>query len=128
MCKSEPFLVILCDTLHVAEVKVNFFTFEPTDSSRFLYISDASFSCKMLLKGVTRSRLKYFLLLATFAASNICTSYWSFSLQLPHIKQQYFKWEKISTFIKGMDYQKAWKIIFFNVNSVKILAYFREAK
>ena len=57
-----------------------FFTFESAETYRLLYIKDASFSCKILLKlihfksrnsGVTWSRFKYFPLLATFAAKLI---------------------------------------------------------
>ena len=94
-CTSEPFLVILCDTLF-RRSKLIFFRFESRETYRFLYIKDASFSCKILLKlihfkslnsGVTWSRFKYFPLLANFAAKLIhfCTSYCSFSLHLPHI-------------------------------------------
>ena len=43
--RFELFSVIPC-----YEVKVNFFTYESADPWRFLYIRDASFSCKMLLK------------------------------------------------------------------------------
>ena len=59
----------------VTEVKVIFFTFESADTWRFLYIKDASFICKMLLKLInfksfhlwmTWSRFKYLQLLATF--------------------------------------------------------------
>ena len=82
----------------VSEVKI-FFTFESAETYRFLYIKDVSFSCKILLKlinfksrnsGVTWSRFKCFPLLATFAAKliNLCTSYCSFSLHLPHIELQ----------------------------------------
>ena len=80
---SEPFLVILCDTLF-RRSKLIFFTFESAETYRFLYIKDASFSCKRKLKfihfksrnsGVTWSRFKYFPLLATLAAKLIhfCT-------------------------------------------------------
>ena len=97
---SEPFLVILCDTLF-RRLKLIFFTFESAETYRFLYIKDASFSRKILLKlihlksrnsGVTWSRFKYFLLLATFAAKlkHFCTSCCSFSLHLPHIELQSF--------------------------------------
>ena len=85
---SEPFLVILCDTLF-RRSKLIFFTFESAEAHRFLYMKDASFSRKILLKlihfksrnsGVTWSRFKYFKLLATFAPKLIhfCTSYCSF--------------------------------------------------
>ena len=76
ICTSEPFLVILCDTLCLRS-KLIFFTFESAKTCRFLYIKDASFSRKILLKlihsksrnsGVTWSRFKYFPLLATIAA------------------------------------------------------------
>ena len=83
----------------VSKVKVNLFTFESAETYRFLYIKDASFSWKILLKlihfksrnsWVTWSRFKYFPLLATFAAKLIhfCTSYCRFSLHLPHIELQ----------------------------------------
>ena len=95
---SEPFLVILCDTLF-RRSKVIFFTFESAEALKFLYIKDASFSRKILLKlihfksrnsGVTWSRFKYSPLLATFAAKLIhfCISYCSFSLHLSHIELQ----------------------------------------
>ena len=79
MYTSEPFLVILCDTLFQRS-KLIFFTFESAETYRFLYIKDASFSRKILLKiihfksrnsGVTWSRFKYFPLLETFAAKLI---------------------------------------------------------
>ena len=75
----------------VSRSKSIFFTFESAESYRFLYIKDASFSCKILLKlihfklcnsGVTWSRFKYFSLLATFALIRFCTSYCSFSLHI----------------------------------------------
>ena len=68
MCKSQPFLVILCATL-LSRSKLIFFTFESADIRIFLYVRDASFSCKMLLKLIhfksfkeemTWSRFKYF--------------------------------------------------------------------
>ena len=91
-------IVILGDALF-RRSKLIFFTFESAETYRFLYIKDASFSRKILLKlihfkslnsGVTWSRFKYFPLLATFAAKLIhfCTSYCSFSLHLPHIELQ----------------------------------------
>ena len=90
ICTSEPFLVILCYTLF-RRSKLIFSTFESAETYRFLYIKDASFSRKILLKlihfesrniGVTWSRFKYFPLLATFAAKLIhySTSYCSFTL------------------------------------------------
>ena len=80
----------------VSEIKVNLFHIW---IDRFLYIMDASFSRKILLKlihfksrnsWVTWFRFKYFPLLATFAAKwiHFCTSYCSFSLHLPHIELQ----------------------------------------
>ena len=98
ICTSEPFLVILCDTLF-RRSKLIFFTFESAETYKFLFIKDASFSCKILLKlihfkclnsGVTWIRFKYFPLLATYAEKLIhfCTSYCSFSLHLPHIELQ----------------------------------------
>ena len=98
-CSSEPFLsVILCDTLFQRS-KLIFFTFESADKYIFLYIKDAPFNRKILLKlihfksliwWVTWSRFKYFPLLATFAAKLIyfCTSYYSFSLDFPYIELQ----------------------------------------
>ena len=91
-------IVILCDTLF-RRSKLIFFTFESVETYRFLYIKDASFSCKILLKlihfksrnsGVTWSRFKYFQLLATLAAKLIhfCSSCCSFPLHLPHIELQ----------------------------------------
>ena len=100
ICTSEPFIVILCDTL-LRRSKLIFFTFESAEAYRFLCMKDASFSCKILLKLIyfksrnsrwrgTWSRFKYFPLLATFAAKfmHFCTSCWSFSLHLPHIELQ----------------------------------------
>ena len=92
----QPFLVILCDTLF-RRSKLIFFTFESAGKYKFLYIKDASFSRKILLKliyfksgisGVTWSRFKYFPLLDTFAAKLIhfCTSHCNFSLHLPRIE------------------------------------------
>ena len=90
---SEAFLVILCDTLFQRS-KLIFFTFEPAGAYRFLYMKDASFSRKILLKfidfksrnsGVTWFHFIYFPLLATFAAKLIhfSTPYCSFSLHYP---------------------------------------------
>ena len=95
MCTSEPFLVILCDTLF-RRSKFIYFNLNLL-KHRFLYIKHASFSYKILLKlihfksrnsGVTWSRFKYFPLHATFAAKLIhfCASYFSFPLHLPHIE------------------------------------------
>ena len=92
MYTSEPFLVILCDTLFRRSKSI-FTTFESAETYKFLYIKNASFSRKILLKlihfksrnsGVKWSRFKYFTLLATFAAklTHLCTSNCSFSLQL----------------------------------------------
>ena len=55
-CTSEPFQVILCDTLS-RRFKLIFFTFEYAVPLRFLYMQDASFSCKMLLKLIISSLL-----------------------------------------------------------------------
>ena len=76
--RSEPLLVILCDTLSQLEVKVNFFHIW------ICWMTDASFICKMPLKlihfksmcgwgggGVTLSRFIYFKLFVTFAAKLI---------------------------------------------------------
>ena len=105
MCRSEPFLVILSDTL-LRRSKFFFFTFESADTWKFLDMRDASFSCQILLKliyfksfnrGVTWSRFKYFPLLTTFVTKFIhfCTSYCSFSLLLPHIELQWFRWVQV---------------------------------
>ena len=83
----------------VSEVKVNLFHIWICWNIQILYIKDASFSHKILLKlihfkscnsGVTWSSFKYFPLLATFAAKLIhfCTSCCCFSLHLPHIELQ----------------------------------------
>ena len=88
ICTTELFLVILCDALF-RRSKLIFSTFESAETYRFLYIKDASFSCKIPLKliyfksrntEVTWSHFKYFPLLASFAAKLIhfCTSYCSF--------------------------------------------------
>ena len=67
ICTSEPFLVILCDTLF-RRSKLMFFTFESAETYRFLYIKDALFSRKILLmliyfksrnSGETWFRFKY---------------------------------------------------------------------
>ena len=54
ICTSEPFLVILCDTLF-RRSKLIFFKFECAETYKFLYIKDASFSCKILLKLIISS-------------------------------------------------------------------------
>ena len=98
ICTSEPFQVILSDTLFLRSKLI--FTFESAATYRLLYMKVATFSRKMQLKlihfksfnnGVTWSRFKYFPLLATFAVKLIhfCTSYCSFSQHLPHIELQF---------------------------------------
>ena len=49
ICTSEPLLVILCDTLFWRS-KWIFFTIESAETCMFLYIKDASFSRRILLK------------------------------------------------------------------------------
>ena len=80
ICTSEPFLVILCDTLFLWS-KLIFFTFESAATYRFLYMKLASLCRKMLLKlitdksfnsEVTWCSFKYFPLLANFAAKLMC--------------------------------------------------------
>ena len=123
MCTSEPFLLILCDTLF-RRSKLIFFIFESAATCRFLYMNNALLSHKMLLNlihfksfniRVTWSHLKYFPLIVTFSSKLIhfCILYCSFSLHLPHIDLKWFRLEKI-TFIRSiLDFRSS---MFFNPN------------
>ena len=106
MYTAEPFLVIPCfggrsesfSYLNLMQ-QTDFYTWRMPHLAARCYLSLIHFKSRN--SGVTWSRFKYFPLLATFAAKLIhfCISYCRFSLHLPHIEQQWFKWETIRAFI-----------------------------